>query len=333
MGPGKGVVMRTRTTVGVLAAGVLLALPAVAQAGPRADYKQMFSTPVPGASAGSDTQILYKHPDDPDAKPIPVREEVFTFPEGTEFDNGAVPACTASEMELQLMGEAACPPESRVGGSDDGTFMTGFGAGESPMQIDGYNDGSGLLILGRSRDPEVGFATRAKREGRVITVPVPRMPGGPPDGEGAIRRVHNVFDARSLGERAYLRTPPVCPASGTWTFKAHLTFADGAVEDDTYEMPCDRDLTPPRIRVSGMPRSRCLAHRFQVRVRVLDASPLERVQVRLAGRLLRETTEAGFAQRVPVRSLRPGRHRLSVVARDAAGNRGRRAVRFRRCAR
>lgn len=229
-----------RMRVGVLLGLVVVAalLPAAAQAGPRADYRQSFTTPVPGASTGTDTQILYKNPSDPSAKPIPVRREQFTFPEGTEFDDTVVPVCTASELELQLEGAAACPPESWVGGGD-GTTMSGFpGAGESGMRVDGWNDGSGLLLLGGDTQLGIHEATRARRSGRTITVEVPRMPGGPPDAESAIRRVHNVFDARSLGDRAYTRTPATCPASGVWTFHAHLTFADGAVEDDSYDMPC-----------------------------------------------------------------------------------------------
>jgi hypothetical protein len=109
--------MRVAAILGLLAAAAAVTLPGVAQAGPRADYKQTFSTPVPGASTGTDTQILYKHPDDPEAKPIPVRREVFTFPKGTRFDSSVVPDCTASELELQLFGEAACPRRAGSAGT------------------------------------------------------------------------------------------------------------------------------------------------------------------------------------------------------------------------
>src|SRR5881392_1074994 len=95
--------------VTVLATAVLA--PA-AHAGPRVDYKQMFTTPVPGTSAGTDTQLLYKNPDDPNAKPIPVRREVFTFPDGTTYDEKAVPDCTATDAELILLGKSACPADS-----------------------------------------------------------------------------------------------------------------------------------------------------------------------------------------------------------------------------
>jgi hypothetical protein len=200
----------------------------------------MFTTPVPGASTGTDTRIVYRHPDDPDAKPIPVRREVFTFPKGTTFDGSVVPDCTASDVELQLFGESACPPESHIGSGHDGTFMTGFpGDGETPMDLDMFDTGPGFVVVGSPRDfPMMRMAARATREGRVITVNAPRMPGGPPDGESALRRVHNVFDARSVGDRAYVRTPPVCPASGAWRFSVRFNWADGVTTNHVDRMPC-----------------------------------------------------------------------------------------------
>jgi hypothetical protein len=199
------------------------------------------------------------------------------------------------------------------------------------MEVDIFNVGDGALILGGSKDPEIRSAARARREGRVTTINLPRSPGGPPDGESAIRRVHNIIDAFSQGDRAYMRTPPVCPRSGHWTFHAKVTFADGAVEENTHRMPCQRDATKPRIRIGGIPRSRCVRFDFTARVTVIDASALERVRLRLDGRQLRTATAASFSERVPARELDAGRHRLTVTARDAAGNRARRSARFRRC--
>ncbi|HEX8067145.1 MAG TPA: hypothetical protein VF520_11525 [Thermoleophilaceae bacterium] len=229
--------MRAGAIVGVLVAAAGLA-PA-AQAGVRADYRQQFTTPVPGASTGTDTEILYKHPDDPDAKPIPLRREVFTFPAGTTFDSSVVPACTATDIEVALQGAAACPPESRIGGDLGDTSMTGFpGDGETPLALDAFDESSGTLLIAGPEQYPLRLATHARREGRVITVDVPRTPGGPPEGESALRYVHHLFPARSLGQRAYTRTPRTCPRSGAWTFTAQFTFADGAVEEDVYRMPC-----------------------------------------------------------------------------------------------
>ena len=206
----------------------------------RADYEQTFTTSIPGTSTGTDTRILYKHPDDPNAKPIPVRREVFTFPAGTTYDESVVPDCTASDLELVVLGKSACPPDSWLGGGQGDTLMTGFpGPAETAMDLDGWDDGGDLLLLGGTHDVPIRSAAHARREGQVVTVDVPHNPGGPPDGESALRRIHHVFPARSLGARAYMRTPPTCPPSGVWTFSAQFTFADGVVEEDVSRMPCN----------------------------------------------------------------------------------------------
>jgi hypothetical protein len=230
--------VRTGAMFAVVAASAAAAAPG-AQAGARADYQQMFTTAVPGTSTGTDTRILYKNPSDPNAKPIPVRREVFTFPTGTTYDESVVPDCTASDAEIMLLGKSACPPDSWMGGGQGDTTMSGFpNAGETAIDVDGWDDAGVLVLFGRDHSSGIGFVTRAHREGQVVTVDVPRTPGGPPDGESALRRVHNVFAARSLGAGAYMRTPPTCPRSGTWTFRAQFTFADGAVEKDVSRMPC-----------------------------------------------------------------------------------------------
>jgi hypothetical protein len=236
--------------VGVVA---MAAWAAPAGAGVRADYKQMFTTSTPGKSAGTDTQILYKNPSDPNAKPSPIRREVFTFPAGTTYDESVVPDCNASDAEVMLRGTAACPPESRLGGSIGDTSMTGFpGPPETAVDVDGWDQKGDLLLWGRDHQFGIGAVTHARRKGQVVTVEVPRVPGGPPDGENALRRVHHVFPARSAGKRAYMRTPRTCPKSRFWTFRAQFTFADGAVEKDVYRMRCKR---PRGSSLAARPRS------------------------------------------------------------------------------
>ena len=235
---GRGMPVR----MSVIAALAAAAVPAVAHAGPRADYWQAFTTARPGASAGIDTRILYKHPDDPSAKPIPIRREVFTFPAGTRYDESVVPDCTVSDLALRLQGASACPPETWIGGGLGDTSMTGFpGAGETPITVNGFEHGGGRfrVVAGPEQFP-LRFVAHGRREGRTTTVDVPRTLGGPPDGESAIRRVRHLFPAFSRGRRAYLRTPAKCPSSGRWTFRLRTTYADGAVEGYVHRMPCRR---------------------------------------------------------------------------------------------
>jgi len=191
------------------------------------------------AVAAAPARILYKNPNDPKAKPIPIRREVFTFPAGTTYDESVVPDCNASDAEILLLGKSACPPESRLGGSLGDTSMTGFG-GETAVDVDGWDQGGDLVLWGRDHQFGIGAIAHARRKGQVVTVEVPRTPGGPPDGENALRRVHHVFPARSAGKRAYSRTPRTCPKSRVWTFRAQFTFADGATERDVYRMRCKR---------------------------------------------------------------------------------------------
>jgi hypothetical protein len=212
-----------------------------ASAGPRVDYKQMFTMSIPGKSTGSDTRLLYKNPNDPKAKPIPVRREEFTLPAGTTYDQTVVPDCTASDLEIMLSLGSACPAASHIGGSDGDTSMAGFGPGEDPIDVDVWDNGGEPVLWGRSHDfPVIGAVTRLHQKGQTVTVDIPRSPGGPPDGESAVRRIHHIFPARSAGKRAWMRTPRKCPKSRHWTFRARFTFADGAVERDVYRMRCKR---------------------------------------------------------------------------------------------
>ena len=121
--------------------------------------------------------------------------------------------------------------------------MTGFpGTGETPITANAFQHGGGRFrVVGAAEGFPLRFLAQGRREGRITTVEIPRTPGGPPDGQSALRRIHNVFPARSLGRRASIRTPPRCPSSGVWTFRARLTFADGGVEQNVHRMPCRRN--------------------------------------------------------------------------------------------
>src|SRR5687767_14585790 len=166
---GTGVSTAMSRIAAVAAVGFAAALPAAAHAGPRFDYKQVYTTPVPGASTGIDTTILYKHPEDPDAKPIPVRKEVFTFPRGSKFDDSVVPDCTVPDLLLQLQGESACPEETWIGSGHDNTNMTGFeGTEESPITVNAFEYGGGRFrVVGGPSEYPVRLVAQGRREGRV----------------------------------------------------------------------------------------------------------------------------------------------------------------------
>ena len=107
------------------------------------------------------------------------------------------------------------------------------------------------------------------------------------------------------------------------------------------------DLTGPNVQFIGVPGVRqppfpgdgrppantvCTTRNFTARVRIRDRAGIRSVRVFIDGRLVRRTSRTRFSLRINVRGLRVGPHRLTVVARDRAGNRSVTTRRFGRCA-
>jgi hypothetical protein len=84
--------------------------------------------------------------------------------------------------------------------------------------------------------------------------------------------------------------------------------------------------------VRGRGRS-CTRRDFRARVRIRDRSALSYARLTLDGRRKLNTRRKSFGVRIRASRLRSGRHRITVAARDSAGNRRVRSVRFTRCAR
>ena len=98
-------------------------------------------------------------------------------------------------------------------------------------------------------------------------------------------------------------------------------------------------LGPPLRRTTRRPPARrpragrvCTTRNFTARVRLRDRAGILRVKVYLDGKVVRRTKRTRFSLRISVRGLRVGRHRITVVARDRAGNLSFTTRRFRRCA-
>jgi hypothetical protein len=98
------------------------------------------------------------------------------------------------------------------------------------------------------------------------------------------------------------------------------------------------DVSGPQIRIPfpsrlGPPTSPdCTTRNFTAQVRVRDRAGIKKVSVYLDGRLVRQTRRTGLSLRINVRGLRIGGHRITVVARDRAGNKAVLSRRFERCA-
>src|SRR5947208_3603632 len=88
---------------------------AAAAAPAKVEYKDSFTTRLPGRPSGRVFHDSLTNASDPNAKP-PATAHVHTqLPAGARYDTGAVPACGASDAEIMLAGPSACPAASRVG--------------------------------------------------------------------------------------------------------------------------------------------------------------------------------------------------------------------------
>jgi hypothetical protein len=212
-----------------------LAAAAPALAGERADFAWRFAEAKPGVPTRWSLHLLYKAPGDPDAKPYAIRELTLRPPAGTRFNLASHPACAASNEQIQLLGDAACPAESRVG-SGRLTVMTGFGAPLDPYPTDVslWSTREGLIEV--VKDPTLGTVLAIERlrvvDSALTAQPVV-VPGGPPDFKIAAREID--WDVTSA---SWLTTPASCPAGGQWTSSGTFRFDDGATVTESSSTPC-----------------------------------------------------------------------------------------------
>lgn len=316
----------------VLAALPLLAAsPAAAVSGTRQTSSTVFDQQHPGRSTGTTLAIDYVNPNDPNGKPYAVQRTVTEFAGGSTIDTGVPQRCTASDAELVAQGAAACPPGSRVG-SGSVVLDTGLPGGRNlENNVTLLNNKDQLILLIEPKGGGPRFVTRAAVTGRKIISDVPPLPGGPPDGFTAVKRVRLHTRPITVGGRNYATTPRTCSAAG-WVNKTSFTYRDSVTQTVSNRSPCVRppDRTAPRISLRGV--KRCSSRPFVVHVSVHESgSGLAWAQLSLDGRRLISTHHTTFSRRIHPERLSDGPHRLSVTAQDRSGNRGRTGRTIFRC--
>jgi hypothetical protein len=227
---------------------VLLALaPAAARAipgsGPRETADSVFTTTLPGAPSGSIYEVTYRNPSDPSRNPPAVRTVLVVSPPGTRIDTSVPARCTASDQELQLEGDAACPPKSRIGSGTVTTSVLGGPPSTSPISV--FNTADGVIQLVKFASFGVAVV-RSKINGATVRTQIPtcltggQPPKGCPFDQAVVLASRLDFKKFHAHGRSYLTTPPSCPISRRWRTRLTYTYGDGAVESVVSSSRCRR---------------------------------------------------------------------------------------------
>jgi len=236
----------------VISAG--LASLAVAQAAPYQRAELVLEQTEPGRATAVRVSIDYVNPADPAAKPPAVAKVVETLPPGSRIDTSVPEACLASDAELASMGQAACPAASRVG---SGELDLDSGAGTVSFDVTQFNNRDQLILLLEQKGGGIRTASRAvvegsRPEGARIIAQTPPLPGGPPDGYTALKRVRLRLAPITRDGKSYVTTPSSCPSDG-WISRIDFTYRDGTAQSATNRSPCSTgsggqaDRSAPRI--------------------------------------------------------------------------------------
>ena len=225
---------------------------AQAVSGPHETVDNRLSTTQPNAPAGFHYIGEYHAAGDPNGPPPYLRKMRSYDPDGLRYDTSVPALCTASDIELETRGAAACPPDSRVGsGTVKGAFM-GFA---STLHADVLNNTDQQIILLSSP----GFASVTR--GHIA--PDGSVEFAAPTCAPSIDPIPcPVDDALQLGSditttpvtklsdgaiRSYLTTPTTCPTSGRWTVPFRFWWADGSVDTVVTEQPCTQRPSGPLV--------------------------------------------------------------------------------------
>lgn len=236
----------------VCALSQLLSAAAAAQpaSGPHEDVDQSFTTTRPDSPTGVNYSGVYHAPGDPQGNPPYLRQLIFYPPRGTRFDTSVPDRCTATDAQLQVMGPAACSPGSRLGGGTaEGLFFApvthAFLIDHYQHTLDVMNNADEQILLVQSE----GFTVvrgRIRPDGSSEFNPTtcfPAPPAGPCADDYILQLKSSTmvppYTKISGGRtRAYVTTPPTCPARGFWQTTIRLSWSDGSVDNVVSNQPC-----------------------------------------------------------------------------------------------
>ena len=221
----------------LLAVALACGAAAVALASPQFASTLVFtySSKVPGSPSGLDSLATFSDPGEPSGKPKELVKINVRFHPGTRIDTAALPRCRASDTDVQRLALRACPASTRVG------IVHAVGVISTGVRFNPvghlFNARRAIIVVvtvdGR-------FITNFRDDVTRDTLTVnSRIPAG----VSFIRfkpHIPRHFLKRAGKRRAYMRTPPSCPATGAWTTSVVFFFRDGSTQEHSAPTPCRR---------------------------------------------------------------------------------------------
>jgi hypothetical protein len=181
-----------------------------------------------------------------------MRRMIFYPPPGLRYDTSVPDRCSASDVELEVRGPAACPAGSRLGGgTTEGIFIDpvahDFVVDRYKHTLDVLNNANEQILLVKSE----GFTVvrgRIRPDGSMDFRPPTCFPA-PPTGQCAANYVLQLGSSafmppykRTSGGRvrSYATTPAKCPARGYWRTMIRFWWANGSADSVATKQPCER---------------------------------------------------------------------------------------------
>lgn len=232
--------------------------------GPHETVDNRLTTTQPNAPSGFSFDGTYHAAGAPSAPPPYMRKMIFYNPDGARYDTTVPERCSASDVDLETRGAAACPAGSRLGGGM--TTAAFLGRLPTTVSVDVFNAADAQIMLVHS--PEVMTVARGRilPDGSVQYAsptcwPYAQQLGCPVDDVLQLKSsvvVPPYTKVVNGALRSYITTPPTCPPSGHWSGPVRLWWADGSVDTVVVDEPCT---SPPVMPAPPRSRHRRRAHR------------------------------------------------------------------------
>jgi len=217
--------------------------------GPHETIDQTFSTTQPGAPTGVDFTAGFHAAGDELSPPPYMRRMTFYPPSGMRQDTSVPAQCTAPDVQLEVMGPAACPPGSQIGGGTvEGIFQEpvrhDFDFDHFTHNVYIFNNANEQIFLIESEGYTV-IRAEFQPDGSLDLHPptcFPAPPTGCADDYIIQLGTQTTMPAYTTGSganlRSYQTTPPTCPSDGYWRTTGVFDWSDGSTDTVVTRQPC-----------------------------------------------------------------------------------------------